>query len=69
ARGGDAAASPIDRLMRNFLFVPPSMGLPDLLLKMQTTRNHLAIHFGLHSSKKLLVQIQMYLGSTTFKQG
>ncbi|MEL6244470.1 MAG: hemolysin family protein [Pseudomonadota bacterium] len=43
ARGGDAAASPIDRLMRNILFVPPSMGLPDLLLKMQTTRNHLAL--------------------------
>lgn len=36
-------AKPLVRLRRDVLFVPPSMKLPDLLLKMQQTRIHLAL--------------------------
>lgn len=34
---------PLERLRRNVLYVPPSMKLADLLVKMQATRIHLAI--------------------------
>lgn len=34
---------PLERLRRNVLYVPPSMKLTDLLVKMQATRIHLAI--------------------------
>ena len=34
---------PLERLHRDILFVPPSMSLQDLLLKMQSTRIHLAL--------------------------
>lgn len=37
---GDA---PLERLRRDILFVPPSMPLPDLLVKMQASRTHLAL--------------------------
>ncbi|MEM1391407.1 MAG: CBS domain-containing protein, partial [Pseudomonadota bacterium] len=33
----------LERLHRDILFVPPSMSLQDLLLKMQSTRIHLAL--------------------------
>ncbi|MEM8616387.1 MAG: transporter associated domain-containing protein, partial [Pseudomonadota bacterium] len=39
----EADASPLERLRRDILFVPPSMPLPDLLVKMQSTRIHLAL--------------------------
>ena len=35
--------APLNRLHRDILFVPPSMSLQDLLLKMQSTRIHLAL--------------------------
>lgn len=35
--------SPLKELRRELLYVPPSMRLPDLLLKMQSTRMHLAL--------------------------
>ncbi|MAT34085.1 MAG: magnesium/cobalt efflux protein [Ponticaulis sp.] len=34
---------PLNNLRREILYVPPSMRLPDLLLKMQSTRIHLAL--------------------------
>ena len=34
---------PLERLHRDILFVPPSMPLPDLLVKMQASRTHLAL--------------------------
>ena len=34
---------PLERLRRDILFVPPSMPLPDLLVKMQASRTHLAL--------------------------
>lgn len=34
---------PLERLRRDILFVPPSMPLQDLLVKMQTSRTHLAL--------------------------
>lgn len=34
---------PLRELCRDLLYVPPSMRLPDLLLKMQSTRMHLAL--------------------------
>ena len=37
------AQRPLTRLRRELLYVPPSMRLPDLLLKMQSTRMHLAL--------------------------
>ncbi|MEL6857460.1 MAG: hemolysin family protein [Pseudomonadota bacterium] len=43
---GEAAADddvPLERLRRDILFVPPSMPLPDLLVKMQASRTHLAL--------------------------
>ncbi|MEL8055566.1 MAG: hemolysin family protein [Pseudomonadota bacterium] len=35
--------APLERLHRDILFAPPSMSLQDLLLKMQSTRIHLAL--------------------------
>jgi len=48
ARKGDETvthieSAPLNRLHRDILFVPPSMSLQDLLLKMQSTRIHLAL--------------------------
>lgn len=43
ARAGDASGAPLERLRRNILFVPPSMKLADLLVKMQATRIHMAL--------------------------
>ena len=37
------AKRPLERLHREVLYVPPSMQLTDLLVKMQTTRIHLAL--------------------------
>jgi CBS domain containing-hemolysin-like protein len=37
------AERPLRELRRDLLYVPPSMRLPDLLLKMQSTRMHLAL--------------------------
>ncbi|MEM6652595.1 MAG: hemolysin family protein [Pseudomonadota bacterium] len=39
----EADDAPLERLRRDILFVPPSMPLPDLLVKMQTSRTHLAL--------------------------
>ena len=39
----DADDVPLERLRRDILFVPPSMPLPDLLVKMQASRTHLAL--------------------------
>ncbi|MEP1144617.1 MAG: hemolysin family protein [Henriciella sp.] len=35
--------NPLERIRRDILFVPPSMPLPDLLVKMQASRTHLAL--------------------------
>lgn len=43
AREGEHAKRPLERLHRDGLYVPPSMKLPDLLVKMQSTRIHLAL--------------------------
>lgn len=45
ANGGEAEKEdmPLERLRRDILFVPPSMPLPDLLVKMQASRTHLAL--------------------------
>ncbi len=44
ARGEETDAErPLKELRRDLLYVPPSMRLPDLLLKMQSTRMHLAL--------------------------
>ncbi len=45
ANGGekDPEDLPLERLRRDILFVPPSMPLPDLLVKMQASRTHLAL--------------------------
>ena len=43
AKTGATATLPIERLCRNILFVPPSMQLADLLVKMQATRIHMAL--------------------------
>ena len=43
AKGDDSPERPLERLRRDILFVPASMRLADLLLKMQTTRIHLAL--------------------------
>ena len=39
----DEQDTPLERLRRDILFVPPSMPLPDLLVKMQASRTHLAL--------------------------
>ena len=39
--GGEVAKRPLERLHREVLYVPPSMKLTDLLVKMQSTRIHL----------------------------
>ncbi|MEM6554850.1 MAG: hemolysin family protein [Pseudomonadota bacterium] len=41
--GPDEDDVPLERLRRDILFVPPSMPLPDLLVKMQASRTHLAL--------------------------
>ena len=41
--GPDEDDVPLERLRRDILFVPPSMPLPDLLVKMQASRIHLAL--------------------------
>ncbi len=43
ARGGAREDAPLERLRRNILFVPASMPLADLLVKMQSTRIHMAL--------------------------
>jgi len=43
AKDGTPAKSPLERLHRDVLYVPPSMKLTDLLVKMQATRIHLAL--------------------------
>lgn len=43
AKDGDPIKRPLERLHREVLYVPPSMKLTDLLVKMQSTRIHLAL--------------------------
>ena len=43
ARDAPTAPQPLERLRRNILYVPPSMKLADLLVKMQATRIHMAL--------------------------
>ena len=43
ARGGDGIDRPLERLRRDILFVPASMKLADLLVKMQSSRIHMAL--------------------------
>ncbi|MCA8890603.1 MAG: CBS domain-containing protein [Hyphomonas sp.] len=43
AKGGEPPKRPLERLHRDVLYVPPSMKLADLLVKMQSTRIHLAL--------------------------
>ncbi len=43
ARGGDGLDRPLERLRRDILFVPASMKLADLLVKMQSSRIHMAL--------------------------
>ncbi|KCZ46264.1 transporter associated domain-containing protein [Hyphomonas pacifica] len=43
AKDGEPAKRPLERLHREALYVPPSMKLTDLLVKMQSTRIHLAL--------------------------
>ena len=41
--GDDVERRPLTELRRDLLYVPPSMRLPDLMLKMQSKRMHLAL--------------------------
>lgn len=43
AKDGEPPKRPLERLHREVLYVPPSMKLTDLLVKMQATRIHLAL--------------------------
>ncbi|ABI76609.1 CBS/transporter domain protein [Hyphomonas neptunium ATCC 15444] len=43
AKGGTPPRRPLESLHREVLYVPPSMKLTDLLVKMQATRIHLAL--------------------------
>lgn len=43
ARGGEPPERPLERLRRDILFVPGSMKLADLLVKMQSSRIHMAL--------------------------
>ncbi len=43
ARGGEGMDRPLECLRRDILFVPASMKLADLLVKMQTSRIHMAL--------------------------
>ncbi len=43
AADSEKPASPLEKLRRDILYVPPSMPLADLLVKMQSTRIHLAL--------------------------
>ena len=43
AKGGELPRRPLERMHREVLYVPPSMKLTDLLVKMQATRIHLAL--------------------------
>ena len=61
ARHGEAeAAATFDlrKLRRDLLFVPPSMSALDLLLKMQTTRHHLALVIDEYGGTDGLVSIE-----------
>lgn len=54
----DWAAHPIPGLRRDVLFVPPSMPVLDLLLKMQTTHMHLALVIDEYGGTDGLVSIE-----------
>ncbi len=41
--GSRSAPAPLERLYRKMMYVPASMKLPDLLVRMQSTRIHLAL--------------------------
>lgn len=43
AKDGELPKRPLEKLHREVLYVPPSMKLTDLLVKMQSTRIHLAL--------------------------
>ena len=43
AKGEEPMKRPLEKLHREVLYVPPSMKLTDLLVKMQSTRIHLAL--------------------------
>lgn len=43
AKGEETMKRPLEKLHRDVLYVPPSMKLTDLLVKMQSTRIHLAL--------------------------
>lgn len=50
--------APLERIHRDILFVPPSMSLQDLLLKMQSTRIHLALVVDEHGGTDGLVSLE-----------
>lgn len=56
--GETAEAFSLRRLRRNVVFVPPSMSVLDLLLKMQTTRIHLALVIDEYGGTDGLVSIE-----------
>ena len=58
ARRKPAKASDIEPIMRDVLFVPPSMPALDLLLKMQATRTHLALVIDEYGGTDGLVTIE-----------
>ncbi len=58
ARRKPAKAADIEPIMRDVLFVPPSMPALDLLLKMQATRTHLALVIDEYGGTDGLVTIE-----------
>ena len=58
ARREPAKAADIEPIMRDVLFVPPSMPALDLLLKMQATRTHLALVIDEYGGTDGLVTIE-----------
>lgn len=58
ARREPAEAADIELIMRDVLFVPPSMPALDLLLKMQATRTHLALVIDEYGGTDGLVTIE-----------
>ena len=58
ARRERAKAADIEPIMRDVLFVPPSMPALDLLLKMQATRTHLALVIDEYGGTDGLVTIE-----------
>ena len=56
--GYSLRGEPIARIKRDLLFVPPSMPLLDLLLKMQTTHTHLALVIDEYGGTDGLVTIE-----------